>query len=162
MDMLRLVKIVLIVLVALWGLFGGIGNLVGYEGGHAQVSAIMLREGAIPGGGPFVAMSHPLMTHLGYSVIWIGKLGSGLLCLWGAAGMWRARSTPGAVFNTAKATALSGCGIALVMLFGGFFVAGGAYFAMWSSTVGQSSHLFAAQFIVGIGTVALFVGMADE
>jgi predicted small integral membrane protein len=160
--MLRLTKIVLMVLVGLWGVFTGIGNLAGYENGHALVVAVMMREGAIPGGGPFITMSHPLLTHFGYAVIWAGKLAAGGFCLWGATKLWLARTASAEVFNATKTTALTGCGIALVMLFGGFFVAGGAYFGMWSSAGGQASHDFAAQYMVGIGMLALFVATADS
>ena len=159
--MLRLVKIVLMVLVGLWGLFSGITNLVGYETGHGFVTAVMMREGASPSGGPFITMSNPLLTHFGYAVVWLSKLISGGLCLWGAMQLWHARTAPAEVFNSAKATALAGSGVALAMLFGGFFVAGGAYFGMWTSPVGQASHEFATQYLVGIGMVSLFVASQD-
>jgi len=159
--MLRLIKIALIVLVGAWGLLGGIGNLAGYEAGHALVQGVMMREGAIAAGGPFITVSHPLLTHFGYAVIWVGKLAAGIFCLWGAARLWLARDADAAQFNAAKTTALSGCGIALLMLFGGFYVAGGVYFGMWSSAGGQASHDFAAQYIIGIGIVALFVASPE-
>jgi predicted small integral membrane protein len=161
--MLRGIKIALIVLVGAWGLLGGIGNLAGYEGGHAQVVAVMGRDGVtFEAGGPFVAVHHPALTHLGFAVIWLGKLFAGSLCLLGAAAMWRARRADGAAFNAAKTLALSGCGVALAMLLGGFVVAGGVYFGMWSSELGQRSHGFATQFITAIGIAALFVGLPDD
>lgn len=160
--MLRYTKIALLLLVALWGLLGGISNLFGYAGGHGQVVAIMAREGAYPGGGPFVAMSHPLLTHLGYAVIWLGKLTSGALCLWGSYLLWQARRAPADAFHAAKPLGLAGCGVALLMLFGGFIVAGGVYFGMWSSEGGALSHQFASQFILCIGLVALFIAQDND
>jgi predicted small integral membrane protein len=159
---LRLIKILLVVLVGLWGLIAGAGNLFGYAGGHAQVVSVMSREGALAAGGPFVAISHPLLTHLGYAVVWSGKLLSAVFCLWGAALLWRSRAASTDDFNAAKTMSLAGCGVALIMLFGGFFVAGGAYFSMWSSDVGASSHAFATQYIVGIGIIALFVANRND
>ena len=160
--MLRGTKIVLLILVALWGLLGGIGNLAGYSGGHAQVVSIMAREGAYPAGGPFIAMSHPVLTHLGYAVIWLGKLLSGALCLWGSQLLWQARDSDAASFQAAKTVGLAGCGVALVMLFGGFIVAGGVYFGMWSSGPGALSHQFASQFILCMGIVALFISARND
>jgi predicted small integral membrane protein len=160
---MRVTKIVLIVLVGLWGLLGGIGNLVNYAGGHAAVVAVMSREGVpFAPGGPFVAVTQPALTHLGYAVIWAGKLASALVCLWGAARLWRLRSMPAAEFNAAKPIALAGCGIALVMLFGGFVVVGGSYFGMWSTERGQLSSTIATQFITAIGIIALFVAVPDQ
>ncbi len=160
--MLRMTKVVLLLLVALWGLLGGIGNLFGYSSGHSQVVAIMAREGAFEAGGPFVAMSHPLLTHLGYAVIWLGKLLSGALCLWGAWLLWQARSAEADSFHAAKSIGLAGCGVALIMLFGGFVVAGGVYFGMWSSGTGALSHQFASQFILCIGVIALFISARSD
>lgn len=160
--MLRLTKIVLMVLVGLWGVFSGITNLVGYETGHGFVSMVMMREGASPSGGPFISMGHPLFTHFGYAVVWASKLVSGGLCLWGAMRLWSARTAAAEVFNSSKSTALAGSGIVLAMLFGGFFVVGGAYFGMWTSPVGQASHEFATQYLVGIGMVSLFVASDDK
>lgn len=159
---MRLLKIVLIVLVGLWGLLGGIGNLVNYAGGHGAVVAVMARDGVpFPPGGPFFAITQPVLTHLGYAVIWLGKLASALTCLWGAVRLWGARVAPAEAFNGAKAVALAGCGIALVMLFGGFVVAGEGYFAMWSSPLGQLSSAAATQYITAIGLIALFVAVRD-
>jgi predicted small integral membrane protein len=159
---MRATKIVLVVLVGLWGLLGGIGNLVNYAGGHAAVLAVMARQDVpFPPGGPFVAIAQPALTHLGYAVIWVGKLASAFVCLWGAVRLWRVRGAPATDFNTAKNLALAGCGIALVMLFGGFVVVGDGYFAMWSSARGQLSSAMAIQFITAIGIVALFVAVRD-
>jgi len=160
--MLRLTKIILIGLVALWGLLGGIGNLFGYASGHGQVVSIMAREGAFAAGGPFVALSHPILTHFGYAVIWSGKLLTGVLCLWGAVMLWRARHSGNSDFQAAKSAALAGCGLGLIFLFGGFVVSEGTYFGLWSSEVGALSHDFATQFIVCIGLIALFVANSND
>lgn len=48
------------------------------------------------------------------------------------------------------------------MLFGGFVVVGGGYFAMWSSSLGQLSSAGATQYITAIGLIALFVAVRDE
>jgi predicted small integral membrane protein len=160
---MRVTKIVLIVLVGVWGLLGGIGNLVNYAGGHAAVVAVMARdEVPFAPGGPFVAITQPALTHLGYAVIWVGKLASALACLWGALRLWGVRSAPAVQFNATKTVALAGCGIALLMLFGGFVVVGGSYFGMWSTARGQLSTTVASQYITSIGIIALFVAMPDQ
>ena len=160
--MLRSTKIILLLLVALWGLLGGMGNLFGYSAGHAQVMSVMAREGAYPAGGPFIAMSQPLLTHLGYAVIWLGKLLSGALCLWGSLLLWQARNSDAASFHASKSVGLVGCGVALIMLFGGFVVAGGVYFGMWASGPGALSHQFASQYVLCIGVVALFISARND
>jgi len=160
--MLRTIKIILVLLVSLWGLLGGIGNLLGYARGLEQVEMVMAREGAFTAGGIFVPMTHPLLTHLGYAVIWVGKLLTGVLCLWGAITLWRLRQASGTDFHSAKQIALAGCGVALIALFGGFIVSGGVYFGMWSSELGALSHDFATQYIVCIGIIALFVGSPND
>jgi predicted small integral membrane protein len=118
---------------------------------------VLARDDTIGPRGPFIAISSPVVIHLGLATIWLGKLVSGTLCFWGAAQMWGARTASADAFNAAKTPGLVGCGVAILMLFGAFVTVGGVYFFMWQSAAGQLSQTFAMGYIASIGMVALFV-----
>ena len=47
--------------------------------------------------------------------------------------MWQSRNASVADFSSAKRIALAGCGIAVIMLFGGFIVIAESWFELWRS-----------------------------
>ena len=76
--------------------------------------------------------------------------------------MWRARNATATNFNEAKNLAMLGGGIAIAMLFGGFIVIGGEYFAMWQSDFGTGAQNHAFRLLGTIGIVLFFVHMSDD
>ena len=75
--------------------------------------------------------------------------------------MWQNRSD-GAAFKQAKQLALSGCGIAIMMLFLGFVVVAESWFELWRSEVMRGPVLDSAFRYAGmIGLVALLVATED-
>lgn len=47
--------------------------------------------------------------------------------------MWSSSGTDSAAYKTAKEIALTGCAIAIIMLFGGFIVIAESWFELWRS-----------------------------
>ena len=75
--------------------------------------------------------------------------------------MWSSRALESAHFNKAKEFAIAGCGIAIAMLFGGFFVVGEVYFDLWMTPLGDVALPNAFRMIGCIGVIALIVGQSD-
>ena len=158
--MLRIVKIVLIVLVAAWGLIGGIKNFADVDGGLGAVQAVMNppESAGLP---DWQKVSNPIAVWIGWLIIPLGKLGAAALCASGAWRMWASRKIESASFNQAKELAIAGCGVAIAMLFGGFFVVGEVYFNLWMTPLGDIALPSAFRMIGCIGVIALFVAQKD-
>ena len=100
-----------------------------------------------------VFLNKPMVTK------WMVK--NGVLSLKGAWDLWSARQASASVFNAAKAYALLGTGLAMVVWFGGFIVIGGALFQMWQTEVGAGSFRDAFVFAATGALVMLIVDRPD-
>ncbi|KCZ89472.1 DUF2165 family protein [Hyphomonas johnsonii] len=161
--MLRIVKILLVLSVAAWALVAVVGNIVDWGGTTGAVAATtsMSTFDAVPASSR--ATSNPAVIFLGASFIVLLKLATGLLCLGGAWRMWTARGDDAAIFEKAKSLALTGCGVAMFMLFAGWIVIAETWFELWRSPALLDPALGSAFRYGGfIGVIALFVGMREE
>ena len=160
--MIRIVKIGLIVTVVLWGFFGGLGNISHWDetlGAVAAVTSMVSFEG---GTESWQATTSPVVIWLGALFIMLSKLSAGILCAMGAARMWQSRNGSTTDFAAAKRIALAGCGIAVIMLFGGFIVIAESWFELWRSE-SMSAVLTAAFRYAGmIALIGIFVAMPDD
>lgn len=161
--MLRTTKILLVVCVALWGLVGAILNVLDWGGTTGAVSAAASMSTFDGGAESWKATSNPIVIWAGALMITLSKLAAGVLCSMGAMNMWRERGNDPAGFSAAKTLALTGCGIAMIMLFGGFIVIGETWFEMWRSDVLRDLSLQSAFRYGGMITlIALFVGSRQD
>jgi predicted small integral membrane protein len=158
--MLRIVKIVLVVLVAVWGLIGGIKNFADVGGGLDAVQAVMNPPESV-GLPNWQRVSNPIAIWIGWLIMPLGKLGAAGLCALGAWRMWASRKLESMLFNQAKELAIAGCGVAVAMLFGGFFVIGEVYFDLWMTPLGEVALPNAFRMIGCIGVIALLVAQKD-
>ena len=160
--MIRIVKIGLIVTVVLWGLFGALGNILNWDetlGSVAAVSSMGTFEG---GAESWQATSSPLVIWLGALFIMLSKLSAGILCAVGAGRMWQSRNAGAVDFAAAKRIALAGCGIAVIMLFGGFIVIAESWFELWRSEALGAVLTAAVRYASMIALIAIFVAMPDD
>ena len=161
--MIRHVKIGLIVTVALWGLIGALGNLLDWGQALGSVEAVTSMASFAGGPESWQATTNPIVVWLGALFIVISKLTTGILCAAGAANMWQSRGGSAVDFNSAKALGLAGCGVAVIMLFGGFIVIAESWFELWRSESGIRLALPDAFRYAGmILLIAIFVVGADE
>lgn len=160
--MIRNLKIALAVLVALWGFFGGIGNLTEISKGYGEVAATLSMEGTTDGAGQWRAISHPIVIWIGFAFIFLSKLAAGALCAYGSWQMWQARGAAASMFNAAKKPAVLGCGVALIMLIGGFIVVADTWFSLWQSDLGNRSLPIAFRYAACIGIIMLFLNQEDH
>ena len=160
--MLRMTKILFVVCVALWGLIGAAHNVVDWSGTMAAVGAAASMSTFDGGAESWKATANPLVIWVGALMIMLPKLVAGILCSIGSLKMWRARIGDAAGFEVAKNLALAGCGVAMIMLFGGFIVIGESWFEMWRSDVLRDLSLQSAFRYGGMITlIALFVGSRE-
>ena len=160
--MIRIVKIGLIITVVFWGLFGALGNVLHWDetlGSVAAVTSMVTIEG---GAESWQATSNPLVMWLGALFIMLSKLSASVLCMMGAGRMWQSRKGSAADFSAAKSIALAGCGIAVIMLFGGFIVIAESWFELWRSETMGAVLSAAVRYGSMIALIGLFVAARDD
>lgn len=129
-------------------------------GAVASATSMVTFEG---GSESWKATSSPVIIWAGALFIMVSKLVAGSLCVIGALRMWGARKGDAVIFQQAKTIALSGCGIAVLMLFGGFIVIAESWFELWRSDVMRGPVLDSAFRYGGmIALIALFVATRDD
>jgi len=161
--MLRVTKILLIACVALWCLLGAFGNVTDWAGTMGAVGAAASMSTFEGGAESWRATSSPVVIWMGALMIMLTKLAAGILCSVGTFRMWQARAADAAVFAVAKTPALAGCGVAMLLLFGGFIVIGETWFEMWRSDLLRDLSLQSAFRYGGMVTlIALYVGCLED
>ncbi|WP_425408078.1 DUF2165 domain-containing protein [Hyphococcus sp.] len=161
--MLRIMKIVLVLTVAMWGLVGAFGNITDWEGTKGAIAATTSMSTFEGGAESWRATSNPAVIMAGAIFILTLKIMTGLLCLAGAWRMAAARKHDAAMFQHAKSLALTGCAVAVFLLFAGWIVIAESWFELWRSDVLRDVGLGSAFRYGGmIGVIGIFVGMPDE
>ncbi len=161
--MLRIMKILLVLSVAAWGLVGAFGNLADWSGTKAAVSAVTSMSTFEGGADSWRATTNPVVVFAGALFILLGKAMAGILCLVGAWRMWTARASGAADFAKAKTLALTGCAVAIFLLFAGFSVIAEVWFELWQSKDMHDPVLASAFRYAGmIALIAIFVGLRDD
>lgn len=161
--MLRIIKILLILSVAAWGLLGAFGNFIDWSGTSGAVSATTSMSTFEGGAQSWRATTNPMLIMAGAISIPLLKILSAAMCLAGARQMWGARTADASTFQTAKSLALTGCAIAIFMLFTGWIVIAETWFELWRSDAMSSSALNTAFRYAGlIGVIGLFVAVRED
>ncbi|MCF6192759.1 MAG: DUF2165 domain-containing protein [Kangiellaceae bacterium] len=161
--MLPKTKTLLIVTVALWGFIGAYQNTVNWDGTIGAVQAATSMTTFENGATSPHATSNQLIVWMGALFIVLSKLATGTLCAIGAVKMWQAQANDMEAFTLAKEIALTGCAIAMLMLFGGFIVIAEGWFELWRSESMRGPVLESAFRYAGmIALIGLFVATKDE
>jgi predicted small integral membrane protein len=156
-------KILLVLSVALWALFGLLGNLTDWDGTVGAVAAVTSMATLESGAEHWQATSNKAVILAGAVFILLGKAMAGLMCLVGTWRMWSTRGADAAAFNASKTVALTGCAVAVFMLFMGWIVIAETWFELWNSNVMRGPVLGSAFRYGGmIALIALFVSMRDD
>ncbi len=159
---IRILKIVLIVFVGLQAWFYVAGNIANWSTAHWAVGYVLGMEGhEVYGSHIFPPITHPALVSVALLAIITGEFLIGALSLKGAWDLIRVLKGPADVFHASKTYAILGCGMAMVVWFGGFIVIGGALFQMWQTELGSGS--FEGAFIYGASSflVLLFVNSPE-
>jgi predicted small integral membrane protein len=154
----RYLKMLLIVLVGLWGVFGAMVNL---SKPNPQMAAAVMSMQDVPGTHGR-AIEHPVLVWLAWGVIPLGKLIAAGLCFAGAVRLWRQRYATPMDFDRAKSWAVSGCAVAMTMLYGVFIVFADGFFEAWRTPLGQQATSSAFVYFGCIALITVFVNMREH
>lgn len=161
--MLRILKISLALSVALWGLLGALGNIINWSGTTGSVAAVTSMSTFAEGAWQWKATTNPAVVLAGALFITLSKIIAGLLCIAGSVRMWAARTGNAAAFAKAKTLALTGCAVAIFMLFCGFIVIGEGWFELWrSEALRDGAGGTAFRYGGMIALIALFISTPED
>ena len=161
--MLLKAKTALIVMVAVWAFSSALQNVIDWQGTVGAVIATTSMATIEGGKTSWKATSHPAVAWTGALFILISKLSAGALCAIGALKMWAAQNKDIQAFGTAKSIALTGCLIAIIMLFGGFIVVAEGWFELWRSDTLRAPVIESAfRYGCMISFIALIVATPDN
>ena len=163
--MIRSLKILLTLFVAYWGLVGVMGNLLSLDITYQYVEMVTSFTGIPPKEGaefPPWQTTNPIVVSLGVLLIISGKIGAFIFGSLGAYKMIKAYKASAEVFAQAKQYAMFGCGLAVVMLFGGFIVIGETMFLMWANPDGASAAQSAWRYGGFMALIMIFLGQKES
>jgi len=160
--MLMKAKIALIVMVAVWAFSGALQNLIDWSGTIEAVIVTMSMATIEGGETSWKATSNPVLAWTGALFILLSKVLAAVFCGSGAIKMWVEHSNDIDAFNKAKNIALTGCCIAIIMLFGGFIVVAEGWFELWQSDALRAPVIESAfRYACMISLIALIVATPD-
>jgi len=156
-------KSVLVLTVALWGFVGAFQNVLDWNGTIAAVNAATSMSTFSGGAESWQSTSNLLVVWIGALFIMLSKVASAVLCTIGGWRMLRTRNSSAEDFVAAKHIALTGCAIAVIMLFGGFIVIAESWFELWRSDAMRGPVLESAFRYAGmIMLIAVFVSSQED
>ena len=145
---IRLLKVMMVSFVGLQGMLYVIGNIANWSAAHSAVGYVLsMADHHVYSTPIFVSITNPLLVSVALCCIIAGEFLVAVLAFKGAWSMSINIKASSAQFHAAKKYALLGCGMAMIVWFGGFIVIGGALFQMWQTEIGNSS--FEGAFIYG-------------
>ena len=162
MRCLRDIKTLMVAGLALYPLLVAFGNITDYGSNYVVVQHVLSMDTTFPGNKlMYRAITSPALQHLGYALIIAGEAACGLLLVWGAIALFRARGGTPAEFAAAKLWVALGGFLGFLVWFVGFLVVGGEWFAMWQSPTWNGQEA-AFRFVASILLVVLFVMQPEE
>lgn len=162
MMITRYSKILLVMAVAFFASLAALGNVTDYDTNFRFVQHVLsmdslFAETAIT----YRAIQVPLLHHLAYGLIIALEVLVAGLCWVGAWRLWRQVRAPAPCFNRAKAWAMSGLVLAVLLWHVGFMSMGGEWFGMWMSE--QWNGLSSAfRFVVISLLVLIYLAQPDQ
>lgn len=161
--MLMKAKTALIVIVAVWAFSSALQNIIDWQGTIKGVIATTSMTTIEGGETSWKATSHPVAAWTGALFILLSKVFAGILCSNGALKMYKADNTDIDTFHKAKNIALTGCLIAIIMLFGGFIVVAEGWYELWRSDILRTPVIESAfRYGCMISLIALIVASPEH
>ncbi len=157
----RYAKIVMSLSLAAFLLLVIFDNLTDYGSNFTFVRHVMSMDTIFPGSVlTYRAVTTPALWHLAYAIIILSQAVAGILYLWGAVRLYRARHASGAAFNEAKSAVIAASLLGFVIFFFMFMVIGGEWFSMWQSKDWNAQDA-AFRFYMAVLGVLVFVSLPD-
>ena len=157
----RLAKTALVAAIAAWASLVVFDNITDYGTNFAFVRHVLAMDTIFPDSGiKYRAITSPALHHAAYWLIIAAEALTAALCWIGAVALLRRRSAAADTFNRAKAYAIAGLTLGVLVWQFGFMTVGGEWFGMW-----QSAHWNGApsafRFAMVVIAVLIFVTMPD-
>ncbi|HEY5644946.1 MAG TPA: DUF2165 family protein [Pseudomonadales bacterium] len=160
--MYRMVKVGLMATAALWAICSGLYNVTNWSESLIYVEAVTSMSLFEGGADSWQATSNPVIVWLGILFIFLAKVAAAGLCSIATWRMWQARNDT-AAFASARKIGMAGCGIAVIMLFGGFIAIAENFFDLWRATDVGGAVLAGAYRYGGVmALIAIMVGATDD
>lgn len=156
----QLLKAVVAFTVGFFCLIVGYDNIVDFNTNYGFVNSVLSMDTMEPffSGNETItsrAIANPTVHLIGYWIIILGELVTGLVCMFGSLYMFA--SIKKARFVNGQVIYLVGAVLAILIWYFGFAVIGGEYFSMWANKMnGQSKAYTFATFIL---LTAIFVAL---
>lgn len=159
---IRLAKAVLVLQIGLFALLVGVDNIIDYNSNFEFVQHVMSMDTTFPDNALMGrAITDPALHHLAYALIIATEIVTGLLCIVGAAWLFRHISATSVRFQQAKSLAVCGLTLGFTLWFFGFLTIGGEWFQMWQSEKWNGQQA-AFRFIACIGVVLTILLLPDS
>lgn len=158
---IRLAKAFLVFLIGVFALLVGVNNVLDYESNFRFVAHVLSMDTTFPDNAlKGRALTDPRLHHAAYVAIIATELAAGVLCLAGAARLYRARRAAAAAFRRAKSIAIGGLVLGFTLWFFGFMTVGAEWFLMWQSS-SWNGQAAAFRLVAIIGIVLVFLCQED-
>lgn len=158
----RLSKTALVATIALWLGLVAFGNITDYGSNWPFVQHVLAMDTVFPDARiRWRAIGIPWLQHAAYLLIILAESLAAVLCGIGGVRMWRARRAPASAFHQAKAPAVLGLSLGVLLWLGAFLAIGGEWFGMWMSAEWNATAS-AFRFVVVLMLALLYLGMREQ
>jgi predicted small integral membrane protein len=159
---MRYLKIFAALFIGLIGLLAFFNNLFNIVSAQSFVTAVISAPEQ-----PYYKVIGPTFAAgwqgwIGLLLIMAGELAAGIFGVMGAARMFGTRSAASSDFQNAKALAIAGGAIGVLVWYGFFIVLGETYFNMWQTEIGLGSVNGAFRYGTVCAVLMFFISMRDE
>ncbi len=157
----RYAKMIMVAMLAAFAALAAFNNLSDYTSNFNFVQHVLSMDTTFPGNRAMSRAIHaPWLWHGAYWLIIATEALTAILLSAGVLMLWRARHRSGQQFNRAKACAVAGFTVGLLVWFFGFMVIGGEWFLMWQSEEWNGQNA-AFKFYAAILGVLVFLNQSD-
>ena len=159
---MRYLKICAALFIGLIGFLAFLNNLFNIASAQTFVAAVISAPEQ-----PYYKIIGPTFAAgwqgwLGLVVIMAGELTAGVLGFIGAARLFGARTAAPSDFQNAKAAAIAGGAMGMLVWYGLFIVLGELYFNMWQTEIGLGSVNGAFRYGTVCAVLMFFIALRDE
>jgi len=160
--MYRIVKVGLMATAALWAICSGLYNITNWSESLTYVEAVTSMSLFEGGSESWQATSNSVIVWMGILFIFLAKVAAAALCSVATWRMWQTRADD-AAYAAARQIGMAGCGIAVIMLFGGFIAIAENFFDLWrAGDVGGAVLSGAYRYGGVMALIAIMVGATDD
>jgi predicted small integral membrane protein len=159
---LRTAKMLLVFAVAAFYSLVVVGNTTDYQSNYQFVHHVLMMDSTLPGNHDmWRAINSPAWHTVFYVSVIAWEAITMILCWWGGVNLARALPQAPESFHRAKAVAVAGLTLALLMWLVAFLSVGGEWFLMWQSKIWNGQDAAFRMFTV-VGIVLLLVALPER